>query len=141
MGRAARSEGRSLAAWVWFAAWAIVGAVTTLGFVSFALWLFLIPIGIGGAFLLAMVRPTHGSPWGLLSGAGLSLLVIAYVQRDGPGTTCWRSASGGGCTEHLDPRPWLAAGIVFVLSGVALYLVSRRSRHDAPSVAPESIAG
>jgi hypothetical protein len=104
--------------WVWFMAWAVAGAVLALGFASFALWVVLVPVGLILLLVLVRVRTAHGSAFGLLSGIGVSLLVIAYIQRDGPGTTCWRTATGGGCDQHLDPRPWLAAGILFVVGGL-----------------------
>ena len=45
--------------------------------------------------------------FGLVTGVGLPLLVVAYVQRDGPGTTCWHTATTAGCDQHLNPIPWL----------------------------------
>ena len=117
-----RSRSRS---WLWFAAWALVGAAGTLGSVSFALWIFLLPPALIGATVLGTRRAARGSIAGLLSGAGIVLLFVAYIQRDGPGTTCWQNATGGGCTEHLDPRPWLVAGAVFLVVGLAVHAVRR----------------
>jgi hypothetical protein len=111
---------------LWFLAWVVVGACGALGFVSFALWVFLVPAAVIGALLLAKLRTPYGSVAGLLAGAGLALLFVAYLQREGPGTTCWRTATGGGCAQHLDPRPWLVAGIAFLLTGVSLYWAIRR---------------
>jgi hypothetical protein len=91
------------------------------------------PVGIGAALGLAAVGTPRGSALGLLSGSGASLLVVAYLQRDGPGMTCWRTATGGGCTQHLDPRPWLVAGIAFALSGIVLHAVMRRPRRPESS--------
>src|SRR5207253_776467 len=96
--------------------------------VSFALWVVLIPVAVGGAAILTAKRTPLASIWGLLSGAGLAAVVVAYIQREGPGTTCWRTATGGGCTQHLDPRPWLVAGIVLMLSGIFLGVVARQPR-------------
>ena len=116
-------------AWWWFGAWAAVGTAAALGAVSFALWIFLLPLAAAGALVLASRRASRGSIAGLLSGAGVALLVVAWVQRDGPGTTCWRTATGGGCTEHLDPRPWLVAGLGLVVAGV---WITWRARRSAP---------
>jgi hypothetical protein len=69
----------------------------------------------------------HGvrrSAWGLLSGAGVILLVVAWVNRAGPGTTCWHTANGGGCDQHLTPIPWLIMGIALLAGGV----LGQRSR-------------
>jgi hypothetical protein len=58
------------------------------------------------------------SAFGLLAGAGLLSLFVAYIQRDGPGTTCWHTATAGGCDQHLNPLPWLIVGITLVLTGL-----------------------
>jgi hypothetical protein len=59
------------------------------------------------------------SAFGLLTGAGVLLLYVAWVQRAGPGTTCWRTATASGCDEHLNPFPWLLAGIAAFVGGIA----------------------
>src|SRR5205807_3038460 len=53
-----RSRSRS---WLWFAAWALVGAAGTLGSVSFALWIFLLPPALIGATVLGTRRAARGS--------------------------------------------------------------------------------
>jgi hypothetical protein len=58
------------------------------------------------------------SAFGFLTGVGLPLLWVAYVQRQGPGTTCWHTASSAGCNQHLNPVPWIIASITLVLTGV-----------------------
>jgi len=65
---------------------------------------------------------------GTITGAGLPFLLVAYMQRKGPGTVCWRNGTAGGCDEYLDPRPWLAIGIVLVLAGVGAFVRARRAR-------------
>jgi amino acid transporter len=104
------------ASWGWFWAWVVVGVASALGFVSLAL-LALVPALILGA-VLATSRDARRSVMGVLTGQGLVLLFVAYVQRDGPGTTCWHTATASGCAEHLDPRPWLVLGSVLLLAGI-----------------------
>ena len=75
---------------VWFWAWAGVGALAILS-------LDLGPLTAPPALLLGALVATvggrrHGSAFGFLTGAGLPLLWVAYVQRQGPGTTCWHTA-------------------------------------------------
>ena len=55
-----------------------------------------------------------------LAGAGGA--PSAYVQRQGPGTTCWHTASGAGCNQHLDPLPWLIVGSLFVVAGLVIQI-------------------
>lgn len=68
-------------------------------------------------FLASRPQLRH-SAFGLLTGAGALLLCVAWVQRDGPGTTCWHTATGAGCDQHLNPLPWLLTGIALVAAGL-----------------------
>src|SRR5579859_6327564 len=83
----------------WFWAWATVGAAGALGVISVG------PIVLGPAFIAGMAmrrsQMASRSAFGLLAGAGLLSLFVAYVQRHGPGTTCWHTATASGCDQHL----------------------------------------
>ena len=100
----------------WFWAWATVGAAGGLGAISLG------PIALAPSFIAALAmsrsRSASRSAFGLIAGAGLLSLFVAFVQRDGPGTTCWHTALASGCDQHLNPVPWLVAGIVLVVGGV-----------------------
>lgn len=78
----------------------------------------LVPAVIAGT-LIATRRASRQSLFGLLAGAGLLSLFVAYVQRAGPGTTCWHTATAAGCGQHLDPIPWLVVGCLLTLGAVA----------------------
>jgi hypothetical protein len=110
--------------WLWFWAWAAVGAGGALGLVSLG------PIALGPAIItgVALIRIPRArrSAIGLSAGAGLVCLFVAYVQRDGPGTTCWHTATTGGCDQHLNPIPWLIAGLILLLG--ALLAQSRHTK-------------
>jgi EmrB/QacA subfamily drug resistance transporter len=56
------------------------------------------------------VRPVRRS--------GTPVAFIACIQRDGPGTICWHAATASGCDQHLNPIPWLVAGILLVAGAV-----------------------
>jgi hypothetical protein len=74
--------------------------------------------------LAVLVRGSHGidaGVTGLLSGTGLPLLYIAYLNRDGPGDVCRTSATEHSCTSQWSPWPWLAVGTVLVVAGVVLF--------------------
>ena len=106
---------RGSGGWGWFFVWAFVGSAAALGTVSLGP-LLLAPSALAGVFL--WVRPgVRRSAFGLLTGAGVLLLYVAWVQRDGPGTTCWRTATASGCDPYLNPLPWLVAGAALVVSG------------------------
>lgn len=109
---------------VWFWACAGVGALAILS-------LDLGPLAALPALLLGALVATVGnrrrrSAFGFLTGAGLPLVWVAYAQRQGPGTTCWHTASSAGCDQHLNPLPWLIVGITLVLTG--LIAQTRQSR-------------
>ncbi len=101
--------------WAWFLVWALLGSAAALGTVSLGP-LLLLPVAALGVFLWS--RPSvRRSAFGLLTGAGTLLLYVAWVQRDGPGTTCWHTATGTGCDQHLNPLPWLLIGIALLVAG------------------------
>jgi hypothetical protein len=111
---AQRSGGSS-----WFFVWALLGSAAALGAVSLGP-LLLVPTALLGVFLWR--RPgARRSAFGLLSGAGTLLLYVAWVQRDGSGTTCWHTATASGCDQHLNPLPWLIAGVALIVAGVVAH--------------------
>ena len=113
---------------LWFWAWGGVGAAGALGLISLG------PIALGPAMIvgtaMALSRTARRSAFGLLAGAGVLFLFVAYVQRDGPGTTCWHAATAAGCDQHLNPIPWLVVGLI--LFAGALLAHSRPERTVVP---------
>jgi len=51
-------------AWWWFGAWAAVGTAAALGAVSFALWIFLLPLAAAGAHVVAPDQRGYGRTTG-----------------------------------------------------------------------------
>jgi hypothetical protein len=101
----------------WFCVWAVLGCAAAFGVVSFVGVLLLPPVLLAGGFMAS--RPTiRRSAFGLLSGAGVLLLYVAWLQRAGPGTTCWQRGTSSGCEQHLNPLPWLIAGLALFACGV-----------------------
>ena len=125
-------RGRHLGECAWFWVWVVVGGCLAIAFISF-IGFFFLPV----AFLGALAGLTWGrasvarSSLGAITGAGVPFLIVAYIQRQGPGTVCWKTATAQGCDEYLDPRPWLAIGIVLILGGIAAFLHAR-ARRGAP---------
>jgi hypothetical protein len=103
----------------WFWAWALLGSALTLGILSLGPILAAPLLVIG--WLMASRPAIRRSAFGLLSGAGALLLYVAWVQRAGPGTTCWQTQTASGCDQHLNPLPWLVAGVVLFVGGVAAH--------------------
>jgi hypothetical protein len=105
-----------------FWAWAVVGCALALGAVSLGP-LLLLPV-VTLSVVLAR-RTSRSSALGLLTGVGLLLLFVAYLNREGPGTTCWDHGTVSGCDQHLNPLPWLVLGLGFVVAGVGAFAVIR----------------
>jgi hypothetical protein len=103
----------------WFWAWALLGLAAALAAVSLGPIL-LAPV-IAIAWLMASRSSIRRSAFGLLSGAGALLLYVAWVQRAGPGTTCWQTQTASGCDQHLNPLPWLIVGIALFVGGIAAH--------------------
>jgi hypothetical protein len=78
------------------------------------------------ATLLIVSHHAGRSALGALVGMGLLSLYVAYVQRKGPGTVSWHTATASGSEQFLDPRPWLIAGILLVVVGATAYAWRRR---------------
>lgn len=104
----------------WFVAWAVVGVGVALG-VS-VLGIFAIPMALLLAVFLLVRHHADRSAFGLLAGMGLISLYVAYVQRKGPGTVSWHTATESGTDTYMDPRPWLVAGLLLVVIGIAAFL-------------------
>jgi hypothetical protein len=108
----------------WFVAWALLGCAFALCAVSLGIFA-LLPAALLAA---AMSRSPTGrqSAAGALTGAGLLLLFVAWINRQGPGTTCWERGMSSGCDQHLSPLPWLMLGLALVAGG---FVVHRLRRH------------
>jgi hypothetical protein len=118
----------SLVAWSGFAAWVAVGCAVAFAVVSFIVAAVAVVALVTIALLIWRrhdLRPTAG----LICGAGVLLLVVAYLQRKGPGTVTWHTATASGSDTYLDPRPWLAAGLVLVAAGIVTFAFLQRRVH------------
>src|SRR5437868_13737295 len=91
---ARRSDG-----WGWFFVWALFGSSWALAAVSLGP-LLLIPTALLGVFLWRWRPAARRSAFGLLTGAGVLLLYVAWLQRDGPGTTPPLAAAGSSRSRH-----------------------------------------
>jgi len=108
----------------WFWTWALVGCAGALGAVSLGPLLLLPVFGLG--LVMATSPRIRSSAFGLLTGAGALCLFVAWVQRRGPGEVCWQKGTATGCDQYLDPRPWLALGVILVVTGIAAHAVRAR---------------
>jgi hypothetical protein len=91
----------------------------------------LTPLTVGPFVLVAVVvalgvlvrRPAglDAAVTGLLPGAGLLMVYIAYINRHGPGEVCRTAATEHECTTQWSPWPWLLVGLGLTAVGVWLF--------------------
>jgi hypothetical protein len=119
--------------WVWFTAWLLVGAGYAVSLVGIAsIGLFVVPLPVLATVLLVRRQhATSGLP-GLISGLGVPLLYVAYLNRAGPGTICTTVTGGQECNDEWSPWPWLTVGVILLVLGVAAF-VGRQRRADLRS--------
>jgi hypothetical protein len=120
-----KADGDSVAA---FLGWYVVGAAGALSVLTlltigpFVLLLTLFVIG------LMLWRIDFG--WamaGMISGAGLPVLVVAWLNRGGPGEVCTHTATSVSCTDEWSPWPFLVVAVALMIAGIVVFAV-RRSR-------------
>ena len=112
-----------------FLAWPVVGAALSFGVLALmTIGIFILPFALLGLFILLKWGGDRRSSVGLISGVGLPLLYVAFLNRDGPGTICSPYGNGGQqCMDEWSPWPWFLIGAALVATGIALFVRLRRA--------------
>jgi hypothetical protein len=120
--------------WGWFAAWAAVGIGIVAGMLAafvppltLALWL---ASGVG-AIIIAKHKEARVAWPGVVAGAAILALLVAYTNIGGPGEVC-TSHIGHSCTsleERGDPWPFAAAGLVMLGGSLLWFTFNYRRKH------------
>jgi hypothetical protein len=119
-----KADGDSLVA---FLGWCAVGAalglsvLTLLTIGPFVLLVTLMLIG----FMLWRVDFGWAMA-GMVSGAGVPVLVVAWLNRAGPGEVCTRTATELRCEDEWSPWPLLVVGVALLVIGVVAFARNRR---------------
>lgn len=119
--------GKSDSGWA-FAGWCVAGAGLCFGVLSLLTvgpFVLLVTFALCGVLLW---RVEFG--WamaGLLSGAGVPLLYVAWLNREGPGEVCHGNAREISCGDQWSPWPFVVVALALVLAGVVVFLRGRRS--------------
>jgi hypothetical protein len=105
--------------WGFFLAWFIVGGLYALSILgAMTIGIFVLPVALAATAFLATRRHARDGLPGLISGLGLPLFYVAFLNRDGPGTICTTTPTSQSCIDEWSPWPWLALGAALVLVGI-----------------------
>ena len=114
-----------------YLAWMAVGAGFSFGVLAIlSIGVFVLAATVIATFFLAR-RPDAGAGVaGLVSGLGLPLLYVAFLNRSGPGVICNATPTGTSCADRWSPWPWVLIGSALVVIGLAWFIAasSRRAR-------------
>ena len=93
-----------------FLAWPVVGAALSLSVLgALTIGAYVMPFALVGLFILLKWGGDRRSCVGLISGLGLPLLYVAFLNRDGPGTICSSYGNGGQrCVDEWSPLDSMA---------------------------------
>jgi len=110
----------------WFFAWMGVGVAYVVGvFAALSFGIVALAVAVVATIALSSRPEARGGLAGIISGSGVGLLWVAYVDRAGPGLECAPTSAGGRyCVETWNPWPWLVIGLGLLAAG---WLLSRRS--------------
>lgn len=120
------------ARWSWFVVWALLGGGFALGVLSLvSIGIFVLPVVLVLAVAAGWRAGSAREVVGLVSGAGLPVLYIAWLNRDGPGDVCRTYAGGSSCTQQWSPWPFVAVAFVLIGVGVTIFVRTRaQSPHE-----------
>jgi hypothetical protein len=120
-----RGPGDSIGA---FLGWCLAGAGLCLGVLS------ILTVGpfllLAALFLCALLLWRGGFGWGmagLLSGAAAPLLLVAWLNRGGPGRVGTGDSRAITCTDEWSPWPVVGAAVLLGAAGLAVF-AARRDR-------------
>jgi hypothetical protein len=102
----------------WFIAWAGVGAGYAFRILAaLTIGVFVLAMAAVATAALARRPQARAGLTGLLSGLGLPLLYVAFLNRAGPGLVCTTTVTSQTCGEEWSPWPWLLIGTGLVAGG------------------------
>ena len=111
----------------WFIAWMLTGAGYALGILgALSIGPYVLVITVAATIVLATRTGSKVGLPGLVSGLGLPLFYVAFLNRSGPGTVCTSTGTGQSCVDEWSPWPWLAIGIVLLVSGYVWFAMTHR---------------
>jgi hypothetical protein len=114
---------------LWFIAWTLTGAGYALGILgALSIGPYVLVITVAATIVLATRAGSRVGLPGLVSGLSLPLFYVAFLNRSGPGTVCTSTATSHSCVDQWSPWPWIAIGIVLLVSGWVWFAKADRRR-------------
>ena len=105
----------------------LTGAGYALGILgALSIGPYVLVITVAATIVLATRTGSKVGLPGLVSGLGLPLFYVAFLNRSGPGTVCTSTGTGQSCVDEWSPWPWLAIGIVLLVSGYVWFAMTHR---------------
>jgi hypothetical protein len=116
--------------WGRFAAWTLLGVAWGFTFVGIAsIGLLILPLALVGTAVISRTDSSFSGLPGALTGLGVAPLLVAYLNRHGPGDVCTHTATGGSCGQEWNPWPWLLAGMALITAGILWFRARARRAH------------
>ena len=117
---------------IWFIAWMLTGAGYALGILgALSIGPYILVITVAATIVLATRTGSGVGLPGLISGPSLPLFYVAFLNRSGPGTVCTSTATSQTCVDEWSPWPWLAIGVVVLVSGCVWFAMANRRNGPA----------
>jgi hypothetical protein len=114
---------------IWFITWMLTGAGYALGILgALSIGPYVLVIAVAATIVLATRTGSRVGLPGLISGPSLPLFYVAFLNRSGPGTVCTSTATSQSCVDEWSPWPWLAIGVVVLVSGCVWFAMANRRR-------------
>ena len=113
--------------WAAFLMWGVAGVGLCFGVLSILTvgpFVLLVTLALCGWLLY---RADFG--WGMLGllvGAAVPLLYVAWLNRDGPGTVCTVDGPVTSCGDEVSPWPFVAMALVVAVIGLVSFVRLRR---------------
>ncbi len=118
--------------WWAFGLWCLAGTGLCLGVLSiltigFAV-LFVTLVACGLLLWRVGVGPAIT---GLVAGAAVPVLYVAWLNRDGPGSHCTVTRTSSSCTDEWSPWPFVVVAVAMLVAGVVSFVRLRGAQSRA----------
>lgn len=127
-----------------FLAWLLVGVAFAFSLLAiFSIGVPLLRVAVVASVMLAWRSASTAGAFGVISGLGLPMLDMAFMNRSGPGTICTTTRTSQSCIDELNPVPWLVIGVTLIALGVVGFVLRQhghtgKAQRPSPGECPAS---